>query len=61
MGPLQVSPLLTEFGGHRQCGIEDMVALICHVISKGHVIKEPFDQGPSCQVLWLSAFLVVEI
>ena len=28
-----------KFGGHQQCGSGDIMILVCHVISYGHVIK----------------------
>ena len=47
---------LAKFGGHRQCGSEDVI-VVCHVISQDPVIKGSCDfmgrnpSGiPSCQV-----------
>ena len=31
---------LPKFGGHRHCGSEDVLILVCHVISQDHVIKD---------------------
>ena len=33
----------TKFGGHRHCGIGDIVLLFCHVISQDHVFKGSSD------------------
>ena len=32
-----------KFGCHRHCGSEDIMILVCHVVSQNHVIKESFD------------------
>ena len=41
--PVKVTNHPTVFGGYRHCGIEDVMVLVCHVISHNHVIKESCD------------------
>ena len=31
----------TKFGGHRHCGMGDMMSLIYHTISQNHVNQDP--------------------
>ena len=31
---------LAKFGGHRHCGSEDRIVLVCLVVLQGHMIKE---------------------
>ena len=38
---MKVNYHLFKFGGHRHCGIENI--LVCHVISHNHMIKESCD------------------
>ena len=37
--PLKVSHHPAKFGGHRLCGIRDIMVLVCHMISQDHKIK----------------------
>ena len=39
--PLMISYHHTTFGGDKHCGSEDVMILICHVISQDHLTKEP--------------------
>ena len=41
--PVKLTDHPTVFGGHRHCGIEDIMVLVCHVISHNHAIKELCD------------------
>ena len=42
-GPLKVAHHTAKFGGHKHCGSEDIKVLVCHVISKYHVIEVSCD------------------
>ena len=35
--------LPAKFGGHGHCGSGDIMVLVCHEISRDHVIKESSD------------------
>ena len=37
--PINIGYHPAKFGGHKHCGSEDVVVLVCHVISQDHVIK----------------------
>ena len=53
---------LVEFGGHRHSSIGEKIFLVCEVISKNHVIKEPCDlMGTIFPSFVTVAILVVEI
>ena len=41
--PLKASQYLTKFGGNRDCGSDDVIVLVFHVISQDHLIKESYD------------------
>ena len=36
---MKISYHPTKFGGHKDCGGEDIMILVCHVILENHVIK----------------------
>ena len=36
---MKISYHPTKFGGHKDCGGEDIMILVCHVILEKHVIK----------------------
>ena len=50
----------TKCGGHRQCGSEDIVLLVCHKIPQDQVMKRTsgmMDASPSRQTIILQSLL----
>ena len=42
-GPINLNYYLVKFGGHRHHGSEDIMILVCQVISEDHMIKGSSD------------------
>ena len=38
-GPMKIGYYPAKFGGHRHCGSEDVMILVCHVVLEDHAIK----------------------
>ena len=62
MEPLKISHHPTNSGGHRHCGSEKIMALACHMILQGYMIKRScnfMDRSPSKQVTILHSYVAI--
>ena len=60
---MKITYLLAKFGGHRRCGSENIMILVCHVIFQNHVIKRSCDfigRSLSRQVIIVPSLMATE-